>query len=111
MEEPQDSQEADDLTVQAQIDNSLLQEMEPLYSNHIQVYPTPNEIVLNFGRIDIPGMTPSEMLEDEIVTLEAKPVVRVVIPYQQFEPFAELVARQYKRWLTLIQESSQTEDD
>src|SRR5574341_664434 len=93
MGKPSDKPEPD--VVELHIDNSRLQDIEPVYANYIQLIPTAHEVVLNFGRLDPPTIERDEIVESERLEIVAKPVARVVIPHSQFDAFAALVARQY----------------
>jgi hypothetical protein len=91
------------------IDNSLLTDSEPVYSNHIQLLFTASEVILQFGRVEPPQVEESDLASEEELTIKAKPVIRVIIPVSQFKPFHDLVIRQYKNFEAINASEDQTD--
>jgi hypothetical protein len=90
------------VTITYPLDVSKLSDIEPVYANYIQLVFTASEVLLNFGRMDPPSIDLDDIDPNEPPTITVKPVVRIVLPHQQFRPLAELVERQYAAFVQAI---------
>jgi len=81
---------------QIQLKTSRFNEIDPVYANFVQIKIQANEIVITFGRVDLPDEIDDAV--KDMPPIEVKPVARIILPHSQFPAFAELVAKQYNQF-------------